>query len=64
MGVAISLSAVFWGCLIFTAAAPAALANIGALYYVVFIVLTAIQLVIVILFFPDVSGPVQNPFYS
>lgn len=55
-GVATSVSAVLWGCLIFTAAAPAALANIGALYYVVFIALTTVQLFIVILVFPDVSS--------
>ena len=59
LGVATSLSAVLWGCLIFTAAAPAALANIGALYYVVFIVLTFFQLLLVIFFFPDVSGLVN-----
>ncbi|KAK5058471.1 hypothetical protein LTR69_006876 [Exophiala sideris] len=56
LGVATSLSAVLWGCLIFTAAAPAALANIGALYYVVFIVLTFFQLLLVIFFFPDTKG--------
>ncbi|KAJ9637394.1 hypothetical protein H2204_004818 [Knufia peltigerae] len=55
-GVATSVSAVLWGCLIFTAAAPAALANIGALYYVVFIALTTVQLFIVILVFPDTKG--------
>lgn len=55
LGVSTSLSAILWGCLIFTAAAPQALATIGALYYVVFIVLTTIQFFIVVFFFPDVS---------
>ncbi|KAJ9608743.1 hypothetical protein H2200_006514 [Cladophialophora chaetospira] len=55
-GVANSLSAVLWGCMIFTAAAPSALDHIGALYYVVFICLTAVQIVLVLAFFPDTKG--------
>lgn len=57
-GVGWSLSAVLWGGMIFTAAAPSALDHIGALYYIVFIVLTAIQVVVIILYFPNVS---HNP---
>jgi hypothetical protein len=44
----------FWGC-IFTGAAGPAFANIGALYYVVFIALTSVMALVVIFFFPDVS---------
>lgn len=54
-GVSTSISISFVGQLIFVAAAPTALRTIGALFYVVFIVLTAIQIVIAIFYFPDVS---------
>jgi len=55
IGVSVSLSPVlFWGC-IFTGAAGPAFANIGALYYVVFIALTSVMALVVIFFFPDVS---------
>lgn len=43
--------------MIFTAAAPSALENIGAYYYLVFVCLTAIQIGLVLVLFPDVSRP-------
>lgn len=54
-GVSTSISISFLGQLIFTVAAPTALRTIGAYFYVVFIGLTAVQLVIAILLFPNVG---------
>jgi hypothetical protein len=55
LGVSTSIAAVFWWSIFFTAAASPAFANIGALYYLVFISMTTVMVVIVILYFPNVS---------
>lgn len=54
-GVSTSISISFLGQLIFTVAAPTALRTIGPYFYVVFIGLTALQLVVAVLLFPNVS---------
>jgi hypothetical protein len=55
LGISVSISAVFWWSIFFTAAASPAFANIGALYYLVFISMTTVMAVIVAFVFPDVS---------
>ncbi|KAF7186641.1 MFS glucose transporter mfs1 [Pseudocercospora fuligena] len=55
-GVSTSISISFLGQLIFTVAAPTALRTIGPYFYVVFIGLTALQLIVAILLFPNTKG--------
>jgi hypothetical protein len=61
-GVSTSLSAILFWCAIFTAAAGPAFDNIGAYYYVVFIILSAIMTCVVAFWFPDVSY--TTPYFS
>lgn len=53
-GLAISCSGLFFATIIFTTAAPTAFANIGWKYYLVFVILTAINITIIYFWFPEV----------
>ncbi|RFU25999.1 hypothetical protein B7463_g10334, partial [Scytalidium lignicola] len=54
-GLAISLSGLFSACIIFLSAAPTAFTAVGWKYYLVFVIFTAIMIVIVYLYFPETS---------
>lgn len=53
-GLAISCSGLFFATIIFTTAAPTAFAKIGWKYYLVFVILTAVNIVIIYFWFPEV----------
>ena len=55
-GLSLSLSGLFLGSLIFTQAGPSALSAIGWKYYLVFIVLSAIFVVVLIFYFPETKN--------
>jgi sugar porter (SP) family MFS transporter len=55
-GIAISVSGLFVATIIFLEAAPTAFANIGWKYYTVFISVTTVMVVVILLYFPEVSS--------
>ncbi|KAK9452428.1 hypothetical protein V1511DRAFT_247917 [Dipodascopsis uninucleata] len=55
-GSSIAISGLFFATIIFTDAAPTAFAKIGWKYYIVFIVLTVINIGLVMKFWPETKG--------
>ncbi|KAK7905434.1 hypothetical protein LTR67_000156 [Exophiala xenobiotica] len=55
-GIGISCAGLFMAVIVFTSAAPTAFTNIGWKYYLVFTILTAINVVIIWFFFPETKG--------
>ncbi|KIX94624.1 uncharacterized protein Z520_09670 [Fonsecaea multimorphosa CBS 102226] len=55
-GIGISCAGLFMAVIVFTSAAPTAFNNIGWKYYLVFCILTAMNVVIIWFFFPETKG--------
>jgi len=55
-GIGISISGLFMAVIVFTSAAPVAFDNVGWKYYLVFVILTAICVVVIYFTFPETKG--------
>ncbi len=56
-GIGISISGLFMAVIVFTSAAPVAFDEVGWKYYMLFVILTAICVIIIFFTFPEVSLP-------